>query len=387
MNKDKLLVSNQVTNMQFVMVCAGVVIGMVGQTVSLPLFISSFGGTTGPYFIVLWCSFLFNCFFWPIVFYRIRKGIITPEMRTYKKHYKLVLIGVFDALNGILVVFASPLSRTPGALQAILVQTTIPFTIVISKFMIRKTYSFDQIIGGVMTVLGCLVSLIPKFDNPDIGSFEFYWPLIYLIGIIPSVLMNIMEESIFNDIHDFDGYYMLAWESLYQVTTVGILFWTDILPGFGTSDSIANWGSRIGNGLTCFWNPLGSTSDNCSFCFLLGAIFTVAYCFSYVFGAQMMKIASANSTAVVQSLAPTISIFFWLIFTGLNRWAGGDSYTKLDIICYSISVVIIGIGVIMYRRAEKTKLKQDYAKLSDEENSAQEGMINNKDSIDRTDRT
>jgi len=139
------------------MVCAGVVIGMVGQTVSLPLFISSFGGTTGPYFIVLWCSFLFNCFFWPIVFYRIRKGIITPEMRTYKKHYKLVLIGVFDALNGILVVFASPLSRTPGALQAILVQTTIPFTIVISKFMIRKTYSFDQIIGGVMTVLGCLV--------------------------------------------------------------------------------------------------------------------------------------------------------------------------------------------------------------------------------------
>ena len=65
MNKDKLLVSNQVTNMQFVMVCAGVVIGMVGQTVSLPLFISSFGGTTGPYFIVLWSglnSLVYNFF-------------------------------------------------------------------------------------------------------------------------------------------------------------------------------------------------------------------------------------------------------------------------------------------------------------------------------------
>ena len=375
MNKDKLYNSTQISNLSFALICMGLVAGMVGQQVGLPLFIGSFGGTTGPYFIVLWCSFLFNCFFWPIVFFKIRNGTITPEMRNYKKHYKLVLIGVFDALNGILIVYASPLSRTPGALQAILMQTLIPFTIIISKLILKKSYTFDQLMGGGMAILGCIVSLIPKFNDPDLGDFKFYWALIFLIGNIPLVLMNIFEESIFNDIHYFDGYYMLAWESLYQITTVLLLFWTDIIPGFGFSPDIGAWGKQLGNGFQYFFAPWPGAIENCDFCFLAGAIFTVAYCFSYVFGAKMMKIASANSNAVVSALAPTFSIFFWLVFTGLNRWAGGAEYTKLEIICYSISVIIIGFGVVMYRKAEKKKMVNDYAKL-EAQASNDEALIN-----------
>jgi hypothetical protein len=102
-NQEKLNNAVNISNTKFAIISAGLVFGMMGQQVGLPIFLGSFGEITGPYFVVFFCSFLFNCFFWPICFYRMKKGIITDEMRSYKKHYKLVLIGIFDALNGILI--------------------------------------------------------------------------------------------------------------------------------------------------------------------------------------------------------------------------------------------------------------------------------------------
>jgi hypothetical protein len=47
-------------------------------------------------------------------------------------------LGLFTALNGILVVFASPPNRTPGYLQGILSTTSIPFTIICRIIFLRK---------------------------------------------------------------------------------------------------------------------------------------------------------------------------------------------------------------------------------------------------------
>ncbi len=130
--------------------------------------------------------------------------------------------------------------------------------------------------------------------------------------------MNIKEESIY----DFDNIYMFTWESIYQFTTVALLFWTDLISGFGTSDSdnISQWDSRIGNGLICFLNlTTDFLSDKCRFCMTTEVIFTVAYCFSYTYREAMMKKSSANSNAIISALAPDFSIFFWLIFTVLNK--------------------------------------------------------------------
>ncbi len=55
---------------------------------------------------------------------------ITKEDDLLFPQWQMILIGVFDALNGVFVVFASSPSRTAPFLQAILGNFTIPLTIV-----------------------------------------------------------------------------------------------------------------------------------------------------------------------------------------------------------------------------------------------------------------
>lgn len=97
------------------------------------------------------------------------QGKINKETKDYtfsRKHYKLVLIGACDALNGvcvcsagfvvfcpgccslrttcfvagILTVFSSSNARVPGALQPILLQAIIPLTLIFSKIILKKKY-------------------------------------------------------------------------------------------------------------------------------------------------------------------------------------------------------------------------------------------------------
>lgn len=98
-------------------VCLGVVIGNVGQLMGLDCLLTSLGSNAGPYFVLWFCSFFFNLFFWPVVYYRWKAGIITKQMInvtfTSRIHILLVAIGISDALNGLLVVYASNPSRVP----------------------------------------------------------------------------------------------------------------------------------------------------------------------------------------------------------------------------------------------------------------------------------
>lgn len=130
------------------------VVGQVGENVSLPLWAGAASSncsthihkgnnsneTTGemdPFFILTFASFSFMLLF----------GIISlVNLLVYPKafskddlkfpQWQFMLIGVCDALNGVLVVSASPSARTAPFLQAILGNITIPLTIVL-RFKIR----------------------------------------------------------------------------------------------------------------------------------------------------------------------------------------------------------------------------------------------------------
>ncbi len=120
------------------------IIGQVGQNVSLPLWAGAVSsncsihksvntqGEMDPFFILSFASFSFVIIF----------GILTlVNLIVYRKSFRkedlsfpqwqFVLIGICDALNGVLVVFASPSKRTAPFLQAILGNITIPLTIIL----------------------------------------------------------------------------------------------------------------------------------------------------------------------------------------------------------------------------------------------------------------
>ena len=150
------------------------VVGQVGQNVSLPLwtgytdFLRSMdcakgtasaepnhtrngtwsrivpdpnGPVMDPYFVVSAASFSFVVIFGVVTLVIALVQIIgnnafgksykfiTVEQDIKFPQWQLMLVGVFDALNGILVVFASPPTRTAPFLQAILGNFMIPLTI------------------------------------------------------------------------------------------------------------------------------------------------------------------------------------------------------------------------------------------------------------------
>jgi hypothetical protein len=347
-------------SMDFVKYATGSILGMAGQQIMLPLFLATLGGSTGIYFILLICCVLFNVVFWPIVAYRFKTGKIDIEGLKMTSHWKLILVGIFDALNGILIVYASVMNRTPGPLQAILGQSVIPFTMLLSIPILRKRYTGNQLIGAIITFFGIAISLIPVFMHIGKSNYSnFYWPIVFLIGNIPGVLMNIYEENIFRETNKrYDIYYLLAMESFYQLITILCLFWIDILPEFGTSHSMKEWIEMIHNGSICFFT--GHGTSKCSISGIIGLGFAVSYCFSYIYGAMVMRHASANSNAFAISISPVIVVSFWMIFPSLNSWAGGNPYTKLDIICDLLALIPLVIGAGLFRYYETKQEKKDF---------------------------
>ena len=134
------------------------VAGQVGQNVSLPLWIdstshgsSSTGNRTDPtqnstananssgkfyqprvdsYFVYSFASLSFVIIFGTaLLFIRVFQPERLGETERRFPHLQLFLIGMCDALNGVLVVFASSGARTPPYLQAILGNFVIPMVI------------------------------------------------------------------------------------------------------------------------------------------------------------------------------------------------------------------------------------------------------------------
>ena len=111
------------------------VTGQVGQNVSLPLWVDSTNAnTSGPtvdsYFVLSFASLSFVIIFGlGTLLIRIMSPQELGETEKRFPHRLLFLVGFCDALNGLLVVFASKGSRTPPYLQAILGNFIIPLTV------------------------------------------------------------------------------------------------------------------------------------------------------------------------------------------------------------------------------------------------------------------
>ena len=61
---------------------------------------------------------------------------------------------------------------------------------------------------------------------------------------VPAALMNVMEEKSMKDSRKVDPFYFLFLSAFYQLITAALLFWTDIIPGFGMTDGIHEFGSK-----------------------------------------------------------------------------------------------------------------------------------------------
>ena len=106
----------------------------------------------------------------------------------------LLLIGA-RARTGVFVVFASPATRTPPVIAAIVGNMSIAFSIPASVWWLPgqtwRRYTDRNCIVSVVLIIGATgLSLVPMFEGGGAGSssgFEagsLYWPLMFIVGCV-----------------------------------------------------------------------------------------------------------------------------------------------------------------------------------------------------------
>lgn len=376
-------------------------LGWVGQGIGLPLFLATFESTegklvTGPYFIVSFISLLFVAVFWPLVAAPLWRGELRRECvyaRTWRGGGKLFFYGACGGANGLLSVYSSSTSRVPGALQPILRQSTLLFTVLGSRLFLKKRYGWGQLGAACLVLLGIGVSLLPTIgqllhhanqtsahvatgganeaaDAADAGGAAAFavaaaagsgasglgaalWPLAMTLACAPVAAMNIVQESIFDDLPAFSVPFLLATTSLAQAGFIHVCFWSDVLPGFGTSADLGAFWANMAHGYGCFFEPASSENPaRCYLCLPLGLAYLASLAGSLFYGSKVVLLASANLQALLITLASASCIYFWLVFRGIATWSGGGGYSLADVVTTSLALLPLAAGVILFRMYE-----------------------------------
>jgi len=334
----------------------------LAQQISMPIAIWTFGNTAGAYAILLICSTFFNVIFWIWTYIRYTKNQISKETFDNLKFgtkifWMIIAVGVCDALNGILTVFSSSPKRVPPVLQPILLQSYIFFTLIISKFWLKKHYKLKQYLNAFLVIVGIVVSLIPLFIQiANGGDTEFQsgylWGVMMFFSPLPAVMMSVLQEELYDKIRGFDIILFLALESLIQMLFIMFCFWIDLIPGFGTASSFSELVTNLTDNISCIFFSLHTPGTHCNYCAALILFFSLAYCGSYVYTAELIKYASANFCAMVSSTVAPLATSWWIIFPAMNAWIDGPPTDSRDLIWYVFSMLIIIPASFFFKRDE-----------------------------------
>jgi len=354
-----------------------------GQSIGLVLFLGSFNGLTGVYFVLFFCSLSFTIVFSILAIWFGYKNQITSSMLAFRWIKYMLIVGVFDAINGFLIVFSSHGSRVPPALSSILIQSIIPFTFVFSKLILPKKYRWLHIFSVCLVMIGVTFSLIPTFKRMHDGTATtelqegWYWPFIFIVGCAPAALMNIYQEQLQikytqqarenqEKITRFSVMYFQAVESTFQFGTIALCFALDLVPHFGTSKNIDSFWKSFSNGFKCFFNDSNLSGGRCNFAGGTGLLFIISYLGTYVTSTFLTDHVSANWLSILSSISPLLATSFWFIFPSINAWAGVGAMDAWDIGFSLGALPIILVGMFLYRGGGTDRVTEEENYIHDE---------------------
>lgn len=360
-----------------------IVLSASSESIDLRLFVGTFPQLTGVYFVLFFICATLNIGFVLMAIWFGYKGQITPAMRERRWMKYLVLIGLLDGSNSFLIISSAHSSRVPPPLAAILDQSLILFIFLFSKFFLRKHYRWWHYLSVGLVLTGVILSLVPTFKRMSDGTVEtelkhgWYWPFIYLIAYVPVALMRIVQEQFqlkFTEyarqrnekITRFSLVYLKAVELTVQMILICALFELDLIPGFGTSKGISEWWTSFSNGFLCFFNVNQPVGSKCGYTALTGVPLGVCAIMTYLLGAFLTDHFSSTWLAILTSIYPVVTTSFWFIFPSVYRWAGGSSFSNLDIGCNVGALPIILIGIFLYRRGGTDRKYEENVNLKDE---------------------
>eukprot|EP00164_Ancoracysta_twista_P000294 GFYU01000411.1.p1 GENE.GFYU01000411.1~~GFYU01000411.1.p1 ORF type:complete len:401 (+),score=135.56 GFYU01000411.1:84-1286(+) len=340
---------------------AGMVIGQVGQNSALPIFT---GGDLSPFFILMFASMAYVAIFGLWLLYL---AVFTDQIGSTEwnfSHRKMFWVGFCDCLNGLMVVYASPPSRTAPYLQAILQTFMIPMVVGFRYLILRKTVNLQQTLCASAVLAGLFVTLTPKIfglvkesEGSATGAAAFLWPMCFMLGFAPAAIMNVLQESQLKEESSENGkqvnlIWYLFFTSFYQFASAWALFWTDLLPEFGTSEDIKMFASNVRYGFECFF---GSEVDCGSGDYAIpisGCVFISFYVLTYIASGLLLRHAEgATYMVIVQSLVTPLGLLFWTMFQAKPSFHYEVIY-DVRTTCALAGLVLISPAVYFYNKLQ-----------------------------------
>lgn len=363
------------------------VTGQVTQYVSLPLWIDSttsaqkqtgeWKPTVDGYFVVSFASLSFVIAFGLVLLCSdfICRNYLVKTDWNYRR--LMLLVGSFQGVSAIFIVFSSSGNRTPPYLQAILGNFSVPVTLILRFLFLKKIPTRRKLLSAIAVVLGLFICLIPTFSSQidsegkshlggATGVGRVLWPLAFMLGFAIGATAFVVEEKVVKmqgSGHTQVGLIsVLFWTSLAQFLVVVLLFWADVIPGFGYTNNIhefiQNWMFGVQcvfGGAGCSWTPGVLTAV-----FIAGYIMTVCGC------ALLLRYSEgATLLAIVTSLCTPLGFIFWMLFR--EKPFGWHPYFQTSS-WFSITALIIMIpAAFIYNTGMPEREREEVTPTTDPE--------------------
>jgi len=345
---------------------AVLILSTAGLNISLPMFAGGFPEDhfSGPYFVLVFTTACFVFFFGLCTL--VSALVFTPKSPPLlSKHFLselflCFLIGSTSAINGILKVYASPGKRTSPILQALLSNTAFLWGIPATKLLLRtkRNYQYCQmlpVLAILSLVNGLAWSLLPSIIRIWHGEEHVFastgglvWAFIFMAAMAPSALTNVFQEKFLTQKEEIsrsqsmhDMLRMLFWSNLIQGLVFLMLFFVDIIPGFGFSSSAHEFFTNIRFTFQCFFN-----SEACPNVWWKGLTFVLAYICTTIAAAELNR-SSANFGLIASTLGSPLAALFWILFPHLSQ----DSTTTPLWSVIPAMVFLIG-GSVLWKKWE-----------------------------------
>lgn len=346
---------------QIIGLTALIIIAQTTENVVAPLWIESMGQYQDAYFILLQTGYVYPVLFLVtaiIVSWKIGNKCSVkqpPFWYSWNVTKRCIWLGFTNSLNGLFVLYASLMQRTPPLLQSILAITSIYTAVIASYFFLnvnRNYCSGRPLIALFLITSGVIISLLPTIINEQDSSrvYHVIWPIFFAIGFAFASLYSVLQERHLRKTREEEGergylvkLNMLLWQTTFNGLWIIFLFWTDFIPNFGFLTSVDDLGSHANAGLTCSTVGLFLGGD-CINIFWYALAFNLAYYVAFNSSSYLNE-EDATYTMITSVLVPVFATVFWIVKSDLNT-------NKVNTPLWSIflSLVLCVFGMIIWKR-------------------------------------
>ncbi|PRP72790.1 Drug/Metabolite Transporter (DMT) Superfamily [Planoprotostelium fungivorum] len=310
-----------------------------------------------PYFQSLWTTFVYIplsfAYIWPMIRYG---SLITREQRAIP-WYKFAVMGVLDGIAGIMQSFATN-AITSGPLIILILQSAIPVSMVISKFLLKVTvphkkrnspvqakYEWQHYVGAVIVIIGLVIvivlPLVTEKGGTDTGDkMTLVWCGVLILSCIPMTLSTVYKEKALGET-EIDVVYLNGWVAIWQFL---VLLPLAVPAGYANNLHPQQIPGNFWDGVKCYVGKNsvvgGDKPDDCHLAPVLVNLYILFNVLYNILIIMILKYGSANLLWLAMTIiVPLSNVTFALPIPGHVDFKFSDV----------VGLVVIMIGLVVFR--------------------------------------